>query len=281
MKKKFNKAKEGVKGFFRPRSRQSVLATPERSRGSSQEPAAAHDQEMPTAPPPIFSGNRQLITPHANAAPGHDTLALKVPTPEPSPRPEDTSGVAVAYTHLPIEPSTSEIIDDVGAQVVNITQDVRALEMQSQEVDEKEHDKVIATPEWSRGSSQEPAATHDQAMSTAPPAILPARRESIIPQANATPSDDAPVLKAPAPEPSPQPEHASDVAAAYIQLNSEPPTRVNIGSVKTQAAEGTQDVKEFGTQWQGVNEEKLMKKHEKAIITGQALLSICSLGRIT
>ena len=149
MKKKFNKAKEGVKGFFRPRSRQSVLATPERSRGSSQEPAAAHDQEMPTAPPPIFSGNRQLIISHANAVPGHDTLALKVPTPEPSPRPEDTSGVAAADTQLHFEPSTHATIRSAETQVVEITQDVKELATQRQEVDDKtlikKHEKAIPT----------------------------------------------------------------------------------------------------------------------------------------
>jgi len=280
MKKKFNKAKEGVKGFFRPRSRQSVLATPERSRGSSQEPVAAHDQEMPTAPPPIFSGNRQLIIPHANAAPGHNTLALKVPTPEPSSRPEDTSGVTVAYTHLPIEPSTSEIIGGVGAQVVDIPQDVKVLETQAQEVDEKEHNKAIATPQRSRGNSQEPAATHDQAISTAPPDILPASCESTVAQADATPSEDASALKVPSPEPSPQPEHTSGVAAADTQLHFEPSTHATIRSAETQVVETTQDVKGLATQRQEVDDKTLIKKHEKAIPTGQALLSLCSFGKI-
>jgi len=63
MKKKFNKAKDGVKGFFRPRSRQSVLATPLRSRHSSQEPAATNDPEISTTPSAVEIANQSVIAP--------------------------------------------------------------------------------------------------------------------------------------------------------------------------------------------------------------------------
>jgi len=119
--------------------------------------------------------------------------------------------------------------------------------------------RVLATPERSRGSTREPAATHDQEMSTAPPAMLPRSRESIV---------------------SPQPEHTSNVAEAYTQPPFEPSTRAIVESIGAQVAEITQDVKQFRTQRQEVDNEKLMKKHEKAIITGEALLSLCSFGRI-
>ena len=163
---------------------------------------------------------------------------------------------------------------------MDITQDVKALETQSQEVDEKEHEKAIATPERSRGSSQEPVATHDQGMSTTLSTILPASCESIVAQADATPSEDASALKAPAPEPSPQPEHGSGVAAAYTPLHFQPSTHATIRSAETQVAETTQDVKELATQRQEVDDKTLIMKHGKAIPTGQELLSLFSFGRM-
>jgi len=51
--------------------------------------------------------------------------------------------------------------------------------------------------------------------------------------------------------------------------------------VEKQVAEMTQDVKELGVQRQEVEGEKLMKKHEKVITTGQALLSPCLFRRMT
>jgi len=165
---------------------------------------------------------------------------------------------------------------------VDITQDVKALETLAQEVDEKDHDKAIATPERSRGSSQEPAATHNQAMSTAPPATLPASREPIVPQANATPSENTPALEAPEPEPEPepepQPEHTSGVAVAYTHLPIEPSTSATIRSAETRVAETTQYVKKPATQRQEVGDELLTKNDKKAITTGQGLFSSCSFG---
>ena len=145
MKRKYSIVKDKDEGALRSRSRQRVLSTPEESRGSSQEPAVTHDQEMSTAPPAISSETRPLIAPRANVTPSEDRPALKAPAPEPSPQPKDTSSVAEAFAHLPIEASTSEIIEGVGAHVVDITTDVKVLETQSQEVDEKQHDKAITT----------------------------------------------------------------------------------------------------------------------------------------
>ena len=48
MKRKYDKPNDEFKGSSRPRSRQRVLATPERSHRSSQEPAATHDHEVST-----------------------------------------------------------------------------------------------------------------------------------------------------------------------------------------------------------------------------------------
>jgi len=145
MKRKHDETNEKSEDFLRPRSRQRVLATPERSRGSSQEPAGTHDQEMSTAPPAILPASRESIVPQTNATPSEDAPALMAPAPETSPQPQYTSSVAVVYGHLPIEPSTSDIIEVVGTQVVDVTTDVKVLETPSQEVDEKEHDKAITT----------------------------------------------------------------------------------------------------------------------------------------
>ena len=145
MKRKYSIVKDRDEGVSRSRSRQRVLATPERSRGSSQEPAGTRDQEMSTAPPAIFSETRQLIAPQANAKPSEDRPALKAPAPEPSPQPKHTSSVAEAFAHLPIEASTSEIIEGVGAQVVDVTTDAKVLETPSQKLDEKQHDTAITT----------------------------------------------------------------------------------------------------------------------------------------
>jgi len=145
MKRKHDETSGKSEDFLRPRSRQRVLATPEQSRGSSQEPAGAHDQQMSIAPPAMLLGSRELIAPQTYATPSDDAPALKAAAPEPSPRPKHTPNVAAAFAHLPIEASTSEIIEGVGAQVVDVTTDVKVLETQSQEVDEKQHDKAITT----------------------------------------------------------------------------------------------------------------------------------------
>ena len=50
--------------------------------------------------------------------------------------------------------------------------------------------------------------------------------------------------------------------------------------VETHVAGITKDMQEPGTERREVEAEKLMKKHEKAIPTGQALLSLCSFGRM-
>jgi len=144
MKRKHDETNEKSEDFLRPRSRQRVLATPEQSRGSSQEPAGAHDQQMSIAPPAMLLGSREFIAPQAYATPSEDNPALNAAAPEPSPQLEYTSGVT-AYPHLPFEPSTHAIIGSGGAQVVDTTQDVKALEAQSQAVVEKEHDKQITS----------------------------------------------------------------------------------------------------------------------------------------
>jgi len=48
MKRKYDKANDEFEAFLRPRSRQRVLATPERSHRSSQKPAATLDHEVST-----------------------------------------------------------------------------------------------------------------------------------------------------------------------------------------------------------------------------------------
>jgi len=140
---------------------------------------------------------------------------------------------------------------------------------------------VLATPERSRGSSQEPAATHDPEILTTPSAVEIASQAMISPIANATPSEDAPALEAPARGPSPQPEHTSSVTAAYTQLLVESFTRASTGSLEMQVAESTQDVNDLGTQFQEADEAMRTTRREMSITTGQALLSPCSFRRIT
>jgi len=140
--------------------------------------------------------------------------------------------------------------------------------------------RVLAAPERSRPSGQEPAVTHDPEISaTTSTAVIESQAE-IETTANATLSGDVPALKTPAPEPSPRPEHTSSVAEADTQLPLELSTCEITGSVDTQIAKSTQGVTELRTQRQEVEEEKLMTRHEKAITTGQALLSLRAFWRI-
>jgi len=93
----------------------------------------------------MFPESHESITPHANATPSEDAPALEAPTPEPSLQPGHTSNVAAADTSLSFAPSTSAILGGVGAQVVDTKEDVKAVETQSQDVDEKEREKAITT----------------------------------------------------------------------------------------------------------------------------------------
>ena len=144
MKQKYNIAKDRVKGFIRPRSRQSVLATP------SPSPSATHGQDISITPSVAEIASQAPISPRANATPSDDDAsALEAPASVPSPQAEHTSNAAEAYTLLRFEPPTRATTRGVGSQVAESTQDVNELGSQRQEVDEdklmKRQKKPITT----------------------------------------------------------------------------------------------------------------------------------------
>jgi len=63
MKRKYDKTNDKFEGFVRPRSRQRLLASPERSHRSSQEPAATHDQDISTTSSAIVLASQAAIAP--------------------------------------------------------------------------------------------------------------------------------------------------------------------------------------------------------------------------
>jgi len=89
---------------------------------------------------------------------------------------------------------------------------------------------ALAAPEPTRRSSQEPATTNDRGISTAPSAIVLESQAGNAPDANTMPSDDAPALEAPKPEPSPQPKQTSNVSATDTQQTFEPPVPASMAS---------------------------------------------------
>jgi len=115
MKQKYNKAKDKFKfkGYLRPRSRQSALTTPSRSPRSSQEPAATHDQEIPTTSSATVPTNRTEIVPETSTMSSLDVAvpALTATAPEPSPQPEHTPISAAAYIQQPLKPPTPFIAE--------------------------------------------------------------------------------------------------------------------------------------------------------------------------
>jgi len=140
---------------------------------------------------------------------------------------------------------------------------------------------TLTTPSRSPGISHELSATNDPDISNTTGFIALASQGVIAPQANATPGGDVLALEASAPVPSPQSEHTSNIEEAYTKPHFEPSTHVIIGSIEMQVAETTQDVDKVGTQRQEADEAMRMTRREKAITTGQALLSPCSFRRIT
>jgi len=101
--------------------------------------------------------------------------------------------------------------------------------------------RELTTPGRSPRSSQGPATTHDQVISTTHSAVV---------LANATPNVDIPAFETPAHEPSPLPEHSPNYAATY----SEP-------AVKT-----------HGEERGAFEAEELKEKPENAITAGWSLL---------
>jgi len=112
------------------------------------------------------------------------------------------------------------------------------------------HQSTPATPARSARSSQDPAATHYQAISATSSTVVLASQAAVAPTADATPTAEISALETPAPKPSPQPEHTPNYAAIYLEP-----------VVKTQGDErGAFEV------------EELKEKPEDAITTGWSLL---------
>jgi len=95
MKRKYDKAKDQLKGFLRPRSRQSALSVPARSPRSSQELATTQDHGIPTTSSAIVRAD----TPSAGAFvpevtpepfPHSEARGLSMPADDPILRIEDT-----------------------------------------------------------------------------------------------------------------------------------------------------------------------------------------------
>ena len=72
---------------------------------------------------------------------------------------------------------------------------------------------------------------HDQEISATSGAIVLEIQTAIGAGTSATPSADVPALEATPPEPSPQPEHTPNSAAAYMQQPLMPSTPVIAGSI--------------------------------------------------
>ena len=112
------------------------------------------------------------------------------------------------------------------------------------------HQSALATPARSARSSQDPTATHYQAISATSSAVVLVSQGAVAPTADATPTAEIPALETPAPEPSPQPESTPNYAETYLEP-----------VVKTQ-----------GDERGAFEAEELKEKPENAITAGWSLL---------
>jgi len=85
---------------------------------------------------------------------------------------------------------------------------------------------ALTTPARSPRSSLEPAAAHEQGMPITSSATFPTSQTEVVPETSTMPSADVPALEAPAPEPSPQPEHTPNSGTVYTQQPLKPSTPV-------------------------------------------------------